>query len=127
MSESKSFTIEAEEFVGQDIEGVDVQHLGVDEVGLNLSQAVVSFPGGSATAQQGDWIGTFPSGQKVVLTKATWGATVTIPPENQAKVEKLQSKIEALTPEVEAATQAKIDKLQAEIDALTKAEADLQL
>jgi hypothetical protein len=72
MSTTKTFTVEAEEFVGQDVPGWQIEHLMVDLAGNPVRQARQKFEGGEQIAHQGDWIATFPSGQQVILTRATW-------------------------------------------------------
>lgn len=71
-TESKTFTVEGVEFTGQDIPGWAVEHMGVDDRGMPIRQVRQTFPGGEAIAYQGDWIATFPSGQQVILRRATW-------------------------------------------------------
>ena len=69
---NKTFTLKGEEFTGQDIDGVEVGHLGIDDKGLPIRQATLRFEGGFATAQQGDYIVTYPSGYRAVVPADVW-------------------------------------------------------
>lgn len=57
----------AEQFVGQDLAGWQIEHLGVALDGNPIRQARQTFPGGEQIAQQGEWIVTLTSGQQLIV------------------------------------------------------------
>ena len=69
---NKTFSLASEKFTGQDIADVEIVHLGIDDKGNPIRQATLRFDGGFATAQQGDYIVTFPSGYRAIVPADVW-------------------------------------------------------
>ena len=64
--------VEAEQFVGQDVPGFDRAWFGTAESGAERWQLERVIPGGNVPAgHHGDYVLTFPTGERVIVSEAS--------------------------------------------------------